>query len=58
MTDEQVKKIEETTKALGALIKEIEPVKPAEWKALESLTAAHKQLRSIELAELSEKNYE
>jgi hypothetical protein len=60
MQSDQVKKIEELTKEMGKLVTEIEPRKPAEWDAMEKLTAAHKQLRSIEIADLLDntKQYE
>jgi len=57
MQEAQVKKIESIMKDLGDLIKSLEPQKPSEWDAQERLTAAHKQLRSINTSDLMEYKY-
>lgn len=55
MQKEVVKEIEEITHQVGKLLVTIEPANPSEWDAMERLQAAHKQLRSIDPAELVER---
>jgi hypothetical protein len=50
-----VKKIQEITTTAAEIIVGMEPATPAEWDAMERIQAAHKQLRSIEIAELIDK---
>lgn len=50
-----VKEIQEITTQLAKILVGIEPANPQEWEAMEKMQAAHKQLRSIEIAELVEK---
>jgi hypothetical protein len=50
-----IKEIESITDALGKILVTVEPKTPAEWDAMEKLQAAHKQMRGIEIAELTEK---
>jgi hypothetical protein len=54
MQNETINEIEEITKSLARLLVDIEPKTGAEWDAMERLQAAHKQMRSIEIAELVE----
>ncbi len=54
MNKETVKEIVDLTGKLAGLLKSIEPGTPYEWDTWEKLTAAHKQLRSIDVAELVE----
>jgi hypothetical protein len=55
MKDETVKEIVDLTGQLAKMLVTIEPVTPADWEAMEKMTAAHKQLRSIDIAELAER---
>jgi hypothetical protein len=55
MEDATVKEIQDMTKQLGELLVTIEPATPADWEAMEKMQAAHKQLRSIDIAELIER---
>ncbi len=50
-----VKEIQEITTQLAKIIVSIEPANPQEWEAMEKMQAAHKQMRSIEIAELTDK---
>ena len=40
--------IEKLNTTAGALLRAMEPRNAAEWEAMEKLTAAHKQLRTID----------
>jgi hypothetical protein len=55
MKAEIIKQIEDLTKELGELVVNLEPTTPQAWDAMERLQAAHKQLRSIDIAELVER---
>ncbi len=55
MKDEIVKELEDITVQLAKLLVTIEPGTPAEWEAMERIQAAHKQLRSIGITELVER---
>lgn len=48
----QAERIEELVKTTADLIVAVAPETSKEWQALEKLTAAHKQLRSIDTFEL------
>ena len=48
---EELNKLQDT---LGALITKVVPDNDGEWEALEKMTAAHKQLRSIDRTPLSQ----
>ena len=50
-----VKEIEDLTSQLAQIVVTAVPKTPADWDALEKLTAAHKQLRSIDILSLVEK---
>lgn len=52
MLEEQVKAIKELTSKAGNLVNELKAETEAEWEAVEKLTNAHKQLRSIETGKL------
>ena len=52
MENEQVDELVATTKALGKLVTDVKPDRDADWEALEKMTTAHKQLRSIDTASL------
>lgn len=49
---ELVKRLEKVTGELGALVIDVKPKTDAEWEALEKMTIAHKQLRSIDKGSL------
>ncbi len=51
----EIKEIEDITDQLAKMLVTIEPVTPVEWDAMEKMTAAHKQLSSIDTAELVER---
>ena len=55
MEKETVEELEKLTTKLANLIVNMEPKLPQEWEAMEKMQAAHKQLRSIDLAELTER---
>lgn len=52
MLKEHVDQIKELTNKAGNLVNELKAETEAEWEAVEKLTNAHKQLRSIETGKL------
>jgi hypothetical protein len=51
----KVKEIQELTEQTAELLLNLKPKTGDEWDAMEKLQAAHKQLRSIDITELVEK---
>ena len=54
MQDNLIKQLQEISTTLGKIIISVEPVTHQDWDAMEKMTAAHKQLRGIDMAELVE----
>ena len=54
MNKEQITQISLLTQEVGNMVKKLEPETSPEWEALEKLTAAHKQLRSIDIQAISQ----
>jgi len=54
MNPDQVKKLNDLSSELGKLITEVLPKNDGEWEALEKMTTAHKQLRSIDRTPLGQ----
>jgi hypothetical protein len=50
----QIDRIMRLNNEMGELIKEIAPETAAEWDAMEKITAAHKQLRNIDIMSISQ----
>ncbi len=55
MKPEQVEALNKLTDGLGKLVTDVKPDNDGEWEALEKMTAAHKQLRSIDRTPLGQK---
>jgi len=55
MNPEQVNTLNKLTAELGLLVMEVQPTNDGEWEALEKMTTAHKQLRSIDRTPLGQK---
>jgi len=55
MQQELIDKIKGLTKELAETIDELKPQNGLEWDAKESLTAAHKQLRKIDVDSLADR---
>lgn len=54
MERETIKQIEMLTRQLGELVVSLEPQNSQEWNAHDKVTAAHKQMRSIDIMTLAE----
>lgn len=55
MQQEIVDEIKDITAKLAEVIDNLKPKNPADWEAKEALTAAHKQIRKIDVDSLSER---
>ena len=49
-----VERLDKIQRELGELLVEVQPDNDGEWEALEKMTMAHKQLRSIDRTPLSQ----
>ena len=58
MEIEQINQIKLLREEIGKLVTKIEPDTSPEWECLEKLTAAHKQLRSIDTSCLGQQKME
>ncbi|MDD4875858.1 MAG: hypothetical protein PHQ86_01820 [Dehalococcoidales bacterium] len=54
MTDEQIDEIKKLITGTGELLKSLDPKTDEQWDAFQKLTAAHKQMRAIDLTHLVE----
>lgn len=55
MKQQNITQIQDLTKSMAQMLVEMEPKTAAEWDAMEKLTAAHKQMRSIDITGLVER---
>ncbi len=55
MAENWTRELDEIQNKLAQLILNVQPDNAGEWEALEKMTAAHKQLRSIDRTPLSQK---
>jgi hypothetical protein len=55
MQSDLIQQLQDLTATLGKMIVSFEPTTPQDWEAMEKMQAAHKQMRSIDIAELIEK---